>query len=299
MTVVKTFPSVAMRPAKTLTSLRPLPRADKTVDGYRLSWRGVGVMGVLNVTPDSFSDGGRYASLEAAVAAAKAMVAAGVLIVDVGGESTRPGAEPVASEVECDRVLPLVRALSGMDALISIDTRKPEVAAAALAAGAHLVNDVSGLRDPAMLRVCAEAGAPAVIMHMRCEPRTMHQQTHYTDLAGEVFGFLAAQAERALTAGVPSVVLDPGLGFAKTAEQSVALLKALPALASLGHPVLVGASRKGFVGKLAGGVAVSERDAASLAVHLFAATRGAALVRAHDVAAHLSALAAWEALHHG
>jgi dihydropteroate synthase len=299
MTMVRTVHSLQRQSTKTLTSYRPLPRADKTADGYRLSWRGVGVMGVLNVTPDSFSEGDRYPSLEAAIAAAMAMVDAGALIVDVGGESTRPGAEPVPSEVECDRVLPLVRALRSMDALISIDTRKPEVAAAALAAGSHLVNDVSGLRDPEMLRVCAEAGAPAVIMHMRGEPKTMRQQTDYANLEGEVFGFLAAQAERALTAGVPCVILDPGLGFAKTAEQSVALLKALPALAALGHPVLVGASRKGFVGKLSGETVASKRDAASLAVHLFAATRGATLVRAHDVAAHVAALAAWEALHRG
>jgi dihydropteroate synthase len=299
MTVVRTVHSPQRQSAKTLISSRPLPRAERVADGYRLSWRGVGVMGVLNMTPDSFSDGNRYPSLEAAIAAAMAMVDAGALIVDIGGESTRPGAEPVPSEVECDRVLPLIRALRGMNAAISIDTRKPEVAAAALAAGAHLVNDVSGLRDPEMVRVCAEAGVPAVIMHMRGEPKTMRQQTDYADLKGEVFGFLAAQAERALAAGVPCVILDPGLGFAKTAEQSVALLKALPVLAALGHPVLVGASRKGFVGRLAGGAAVNERDAASLAVHLFAAMCGATLVRAHDVAAHVSALAAWEALYGG
>jgi len=266
-------------------------------EGYRLSWRGVAVMGVLNVTPDSFSDGGQWGSVEAAVQAARAMAAAGALIVDIGGESTRPGAEPVSVEVECDRVLPVIRALEGSGIPISVDTRRTEVAAAALAAGAHMVNDVTGLRDPQMIQVCAEKGVPAVIMHMRGEPRTMQQQTDYDDLEGEIFGFLQAQAERALAAGVPSVVLDPGLGFAKTAEQNVALLKALPRLVACGYPVLVGASRKSFVGKLAGITVPKERDSASVAVHLFAASQGAALVRVHNVPAHVSALAVWEGLH--
>jgi Dihydropteroate synthase (EC 2.5.1.15) len=287
-----------VRSVTSLTSRRPLPRAEKAAEGYRLSWRGVAVMGVLNVTPDSFSDGGQWGSAEAAVQAAEAMAAAGALIVDVGGESTRPGAEPVSVEVECDRVLPVIRALEGSGIPISVDTRRTEVAAAALAAGAHIINDVSGLRDPQMIQVCAEKGVPAVIMHMRGEPRTMQQQTDYADLEGEVFGFLREQAERALAAGVPSVVLDPGLGFAKTAEQNVVLLKALPRLVAYGYPVLVGASRKSFVGKLSGIAVPSERDSASVAVHLFAASRGAALVRVHNVPAHVSALATWEALHH-
>jgi len=202
-------PGLPLTSVTSLTSRRPLPRAEKVAEGYRLSWRGVAVMGVLNVTPDSFSDGGQWGSVEAAVQAARAMAAAGALIVDIGGESTRPGAEPVSVEVECDRVLPVIRALEGSGIPISVDTRRTEVAAAALAAGAHMVNDVTGLRDPQMIQVCAEKGVPAVIMHMRGEPRTMQQQTDYDDLEGEIFGFLQAQAERALAAGVPSVVLDP------------------------------------------------------------------------------------------
>ncbi len=280
-----------------LISRRPLPGAEKTPEGYSLSWRGVGVIGVLNVTPDSFSDGGQWGSVEAAVQAARAMAAAGALMVDIGGESTRPGAEPVSVEVECDRVLPVIRALERSGIPISVDTRRTEVAAAALAAGAHLINDVTGLRDPQMMQICAEKGVPAVIMHMRGEPRTMQQQTDYGDLEEEIFGFLKAQAERALAAGVPSVVLDPGLGFAKTAEQNVALLKALPRLVAYGYPVLVGASRKSFVGKLAGIAVPRERDSASVAAHLFAASQGASLVRVHNVPAHVSALAAWEGLH--
>lgn len=280
-----------------LISRRPLPGAERTEEGYRLSWRGVAVMGVLNVTPDSFSDGGQWGSVEAAVQAAKAMAAAGALIVDIGGESTRPGAEPVPVEVECDRVLPVIRALEGSGILLSVDTRRTEVAAAALAAGAHIINDVTGLRDPQMMQVCAEKGVPAVIMHMRGEPRTMQQLTDYDDLEGEVFGFLKDQAERALAAGAPSVILDPGLGFAKTAEQNIALLRALPRLVAYGYPVLVGASRKSFVGQLSGIAVPKERDSASVAVHLFAASRGATLVRAHNVPAHVSALAAWEGLH--
>jgi Dihydropteroate synthase (EC 2.5.1.15) len=178
-------------------------------------------MGVLNVTPDSFSDGGQWGSVEAAVQAAKAMAAAGALIVDIGGESTRPGAEPVPVEVECDRVLPVIRALEGSGILLSVDTRRTEVAAAALAAGAHIINDVTGLRDPQMMQLCAEKGVPAIIMHMRGEPRTMQQLTHYEDLEGEVFGFLKDQAERALAAGVPAWFWIPAWALPKPPSRTL------------------------------------------------------------------------------
>lgn len=253
-------------------------------------------MGILNVTPDSFSDGGRYTGTEAALAQARAMRDAGALILDVGGESTRPGADPVSAAVEIDRIRPVLRALAGEGVLLSVDTLKPEVARAALEAGAHLVNDVSGLRDPAMVAVCAEAGAAACVMHMQGEPRTMQQAPHYDDVVAEVHGSLRAQAGRVRAAGVPSVLLDPGLGFGKTTEHNLALLRALPDLTGGEWPVLVGASRKGMIGRLADVPTASERDPGSLALHLHAARHGAAMVRVHAVAEHLQALRVQAAL---
>ncbi|AWN24590.1 dihydropteroate synthase [Deinococcus irradiatisoli] len=253
-------------------------------------------MGIVNVTPDSFSDGGR--GPEAALMHARQLLADGALILDIGGESTRPGAEAVDVDTELGRVLPVIRGLAGSPALISIDTMKPEVARAALDAGAHLVNDVSGLRDPQMLSMCAERGAPACIMHMQGEPRTMQLAPHYGDVMGEVFGFLAAQAGRALSAGVPGVLLDPGIGFGKTPDHNLALLRALPELSALPWPVLVGASRKKFLGALSGNPQgpADSRDAASLALHLHAARCGAALVRVHDVRSHVQGLRVQAAL---
>lgn len=253
-------------------------------------------MGILNVTPDSFSDGGLYGTRDAAVAHAHRLVAAGAAVLDVGAESTRPGAEPVPAEVELDRLLPVLAALKGTPVRVSVDTYKPEVAAAALAAGAHLVNDVSGLRDPEMVRVCAAAGAPAVVMHMQGTPQTMQRAPHYEDVVGEVEAFLRERAEKALEAGVPSVMLDPGIGFGKTPAHNLALLRGLGALVRLGHPVLLGASRKGVVRFLTGAETLQERDAGSLALHLWGAQQGARMVRSHDVGAHVHALRAWAAL---
>ncbi len=247
-------------------------------------------MGILNVTPDSFSDGGQHLALQAALEAAQAMRGAGVLIVDVGGESTRPGAAPVPAAEEIDRVRPVLRALRDAGVLLSVDTMKPEVAQAALEAGAHLVNDVGGLRDPDMRAVCAEVGAPACIMHMQGEPRTMQHSPQYGEVVAEVHAFLAGQAAAAQAAGVPDVLLDPGLGFGKTLAHNLALLRALPELVALGHPVLVGASRKRLIDWLAGVPEAAERDPGSLALHLHAARAGAAVVRAHAAAAHVQAL---------
>ncbi|GMA16290.1 dihydropteroate synthase [Deinococcus metallilatus] len=278
------------RRAHHLTFAFPVPGGERAADGWRVQWTGCAVMGVLNVTPDSFSDGGRHATLEAAVAQARAMRDGGALLIDVGGESTRPGAEPVPAEQELDRVRPVLQALAGEGVLLSVDTLKAEVAAGALAAGAHLINDVNGLRDPAMLRVCAEAGAPACIMHMQGEPRTMQQAPHYEDVVGEVHAFLLVQAQAALAAGVPSVLLDPGLGFGKTLAHNLALLRALPELTAGPFPVLVGASRKRLIDYLAGVPRAADRDPGSLALHLYAARQGAALVRAHAAGAHVQAL---------
>lgn len=253
-------------------------------------------MGILNVTPDSFSDGGRHFELEAALVSARRMRDAGVLVLDIGGESTRPGAEPAPAETELDRILPVIRELATEGVLLSVDTLKPEVAQAALGAGAHLVNDVGGLRDPEMRRVCAEVGAPAALMHMQGEPRTMQQNPSYGDVVAEVFAFLREQAAVARAAGVPDVLLDPGIGFGKTREHNLALLRALPQLTAGPDGVLVGASRKRLIDYLADVPRAQDRDPGTLALHLHAARTGAALVRAHAAAAHVQALRVQAAL---
>ncbi|GGL09788.1 dihydropteroate synthase [Deinococcus radiotolerans] len=275
---------------------RPVPGAHRDGDGWTLTWEGAAVMGILNVTPDSFSDGGRHAALDAALAAARAMQEAGVLFIDIGGESTRPGAQPVPAHEELDRVLPVIRALQGTGAVISVDTMKPEVAAETLRAGAHLINDVTGLRDPQMRAVCAEAGAPACVMHMQGEPRTMQRDPHYDDVVQDVHAYLHAQAQQALAAGVPDVILDPGIGFGKTLEHNLALLRALPDLTASDHPVLIGASRKRLIDFIAHVPDAAERDPGTLALHLHAARHGAAIVRAHAGAAHVQALRVQAAL---
>lgn len=281
----------------TLTFGRPVPGAEPGLDGrWRLTWTGTAVMGILNVTPDSFSDGGKHAALDTALHAARRMRDAGVLILDIGGESTRPGADPVPAHTELDRLLPVIRALAGEGVVLSVDTMKPEVAAGALRAGAHLINDVTGLRDPEMVGVCAEASAPACVMHMQGEPRTMQKNPVYADVVAEVHGFLRAHAARVLAAGVPDVLLDPGIGFGKTLEHNLALLRATHALTAGPHPVLIAASRKRLIDYLAGVPDAAQRDPGSLAIHLHAARQGAALVRAHDAAGHVQALRVQAAL---
>lgn len=272
---------------------RPLPASPgvlQDADGWWLHWHGCAVMGILNVTPDSFSDGGRYAGLTAAVAQAESLHRAGALIIDVGGESTRPGSTGVDAAEEIDRVRPVVAALAERGFLVSVDTLKAEVAAAALQAGAHLVNDVSGLRDQQMVQVCAESGAPACLMHMQGAPRTMQDSPQYEDVVAEVHSYLRCEAERVQAAGVPDVLLDPGLGFGKTLEHNLSLLRAVPDLAASPWPVLIGASRKGMIGALSGEQDPAQRDPGSLALHLHAARAGAAMVRVHAVAQHVQAL---------
>jgi len=256
-------------------------------------------MGVLNVTPDSFSDGGRYADREAAVAAGVAMAADGAGLVDVGGESTRPGAERVDAATETARVAPVVRALADAGVAVSIDTTRAAVAEAALAAGARVVNDVSGgLADPAMAGVVAGAGCPWVLMHWRGHSRDMQRLATYRDVVAEVRDELAARVDAAVSAGVGAdrLVLDPGLGFAKTAAHSWALLAHLDALVALGLPVLVGASRKSFLGSVLAGPdrvprPVDGREAATVATSVLAAQAGAWGVRVHDVRQSADALA--------
>ena len=247
-------------------------------------------MGIVNVTPDSFSDGGRLVALDKAVEAGLSMVAEGALAVDVGGESTRPGAEPVDEAEETRRVVPVIEALAAEGVLLSIDTRKPSVARAALAAGARMVNDVGGLRHPEMVTVCAEAGAPVIAMHMLGEPATMQDDPTYDDVVADVLTYLSAAADAARASGVLDVIIDPGIGFGKTTAHNLALLAATDRFVATGRPVLVGASRKGLIHTLADAPRPSERLGGSIAIHLAAARGGAALLRVHDVAQHRQAL---------
>jgi dihydropteroate synthase len=236
-------------------------------------------MGVLNVTPDSFSDGGRYLDPEAAVAHGLRLAAEGADVVDVGGESTRPGAPEVPAAVEEQRVVPVIAALAPQ-VRVSVDTRKRAVAEAAVQAGATLLNDVSA----SLWEVAAAAGIGWVAMHMRGSPATMQHDPHYGDVVAEVSAFLVRRAELAAEAGVEEVWVDPGIGFGKTVEHNLALLANLRSLAGLGFPVLVGTSRKSFLGRLVGGADPDDRLEGSLATAVWAMTQGVAMVRAHDVA---------------
>ena len=256
------------------------------------------VMGVLNVTPDSFSDGGSYIDTDAAVTAAIRMLADGADIIDVGGESTRPGAGPVSAAQEAGRVVGVITALAEQGVCVSVDTRHAVVAAQALEAGAAIVNDVSGFADPAMVRVVAGSGAGLVVMHMRGEPRTMQESPVYADVVAEVAAYLAQRASALERAGAARdrIALDPGLGFGKTTAHNLDLLRRLPELEALGFPVVVGASRKRFIGEITGVAEPRDRLAGSLAAALEAVRRGAAVVRVHDVAATVQALAVARAM---
>ncbi len=256
-------------------------------------------MGVLNATPDSFSDGGRYGGARAAIDAGFAMAAAGADIIDVGGESTRPGSQPIAADVERARTVPVVRELAAAGLRVSIDTRNAATMEAALDAGAAIVNDVSALRhDPDAAAMVARYGCPVVLMHMRGTPETMNAMARYADVAREVSQELAAAGAAAESAGVAraAIAFDPGIGFAKLAEHSVELLRRLPELAVLGRPLLVGVSRKSFLGRIAGEPDPGRRLPASVAAALFALQRGARILRVHDVAETIQAIRVWQAL---
>jgi dihydropteroate synthase len=270
----------------------------------RPAWAGLpadrpAVMGILNVTPDSFSDGGAHGDAASAVSAGLAMAAAGADIVDVGGESTRPGAVSVSPEVEQARVLPVIRALAERGLRVSVDTRNAATMEAALDAGAAIVNDISGLsRDPAAAPLLAARRCPVVLMHMRGEPATMNAHAKYDDVAITVASELALRVAAAERAGiaVERIVIDPGIGFAKGAKHNLELLRRLPLLLTLGCRVLVGVSRKAFIGKLSGVTEAGDRDAGSLAGQLYSVARSASIVRVHDVAAAVQALRVWGAL---
>jgi dihydropteroate synthase len=257
------------------------------------------VMGVVNVTPDSFSDGGRFAARDAAIAAGRAMAASGADIVDVGGESTRPGAAPVPPEEEIARVLPVVRALAQEGAAVAIDTRNAATMAAALEAGARIVNDVSALRhDPAVAALVAARGCPVVLMHMRGDPATMQGLARYEDVALDVARELAGRLDAAERAGIgpARIALDPGIGFAKAAGHNEALLARLPVLLNLGCRLLVGVSRKAFIGRLSGEADPLCRLPGSLAAGVVALLGGAAILRVHDVAETVQAVRVWHGI---
>ena len=257
------------------------------------------VMGIVNATPDSFADGGEHATVEAAIAHGMKLAGEGADILDIGGESTRPGAEDVPLEEELRRVVPVIEALAQRVSIpISIDTSKPEVMRVAVAAGAGMVNDVYGLRREGALDAAAELGVPVVLMHMLGKPRTMQANPEYDDVVGEVHRFLAERIFAAEMAGIPKkrIVVDPGFGFGKNARHNLQLLAQLRRFTELGVPVLAGLSRKRTIGELTGRDDPRERVFGSVAAHLIAAQNGAMLLRVHDVAATVDALKVWNAV---
>jgi len=255
------------------------------------------VMGILNVTPDSFSDGGRFFDRERALDHARRMLADGADLIDVGGESTRPGAAPVDEAGELARVIPVIDELAREGALVSVDTMKPAVMRAAVAAGAAMINDVNALRLPGALEAAASTDAAVCLMHMQGEPRTMQEAPQYDDVVVQVRDFLVERAQACEAVGIARnrIVLDPGFGFGKTLAHNLALLRALPELVATGYPVLTGLSRKSSLGTITGRSG-SERLAASLAAAIAAVAHGAAIVRVHDVRETVDALKVWTAV---
>ena len=256
-------------------------------------------MGILNVTPDSFSDGGRFTDASNAIAAGIAMVEQGAAIVDVGGESTRPGSAPVSVQEEIDRVVPVVDGLAKAGVRVSIDTRRARTMHAALGAGAVIVNDVSALRfDSCAARVVARAGCPVILMHMRGTPETMVSLARYDDVPAEVAAELAERVAFAEGVGVErqQIALDPGIGFAKTGSHNIAMIRGLKLLTNTAQPVVVGVSRKAFIGRLSGVSDPAARVAGSIAAGLCALSQGAAVLRVHDVAETVRAVRVWQAL---
>ncbi|CZZ91688.1 dihydropteroate synthase [Bordetella ansorpii] len=258
------------------------------------------VMGIVNVTPDSFSDGGEHDDTDSAVAHARQLIAEGAHILDLGGESTRPGADPVSIEDELRRLLPVIEALRDCGVPLSIDTFKPEVMRAVLDAGADMINDIYGFRQPGAIEAVAQTRCGLCVMHMKGEPRTMQEAPEYSDLLGEIGVFLGARAQRLRAAWVDPrrIVLDPGFGFGKTMDQNYQLLRRLSSLRVSSYPLLVGLSRKSMIGA-ATGKPVQDRLAGSVAAALACVARGAAIVRVHDVAETVDALKVWHCAEQG
>lgn len=258
------------------------------------------IMGIVNVTPDSFSDGGHFDTLATAVEQAEKLISEGAAILDIGGESTRPGAAQVGEEEELRRVLPVIQILSKRypETVFSIDTCKPAVARAAVAAGARIINDVTGFRDPAMIAVAAESGVGVVVMHMQGTPRTMQQAPVYDDLLGEIDGFFTDRFEALTSEGIApeSIVFDPGMGFGKTLEHNLEILRHLDRSPVAGRPLLLGVSRKSFLGKLVGSDRIEDRHWPTVAITSHAREQGVPLHRVHEVKANLEALRMTEAI---
>jgi len=266
---------------------------------YRLELSRPQIMGIVNVTPDSFSDGGRYVATDAAVEHARALIAAGADILDIGGESTRPGAEPVMLDQELARVLPVIEALAGEGVPLSIDTYKPEVMRAAVAAGASMINDVSALRQPGALEAAAQTNAAVCLMHMQGTPQTMQAEPTYADVVAEVANFLGERVAACEAAGITRdrIVVDPGFGFGKTTAHNIALLRGLGKItAATGLPLLAGLSRKSVLGRITTRQKATDRVAASVASALIAVQNGARILRVHDVDATLDMAHVWHAL---
>lgn len=274
--------------------------------------RRTAIMGVVNVTPDSFSDGGRYIDVAAAVAHARQLVAEGAEIIDIGGESTRPGAEPVSEAEELRRVIPVIEACtagrwpatggdsqgSGPRYVVSIDTMKPAVARAAMAAGASIINDVTGLRDPAMLAVACETGAAVIAMHMQGQPRDMQDAPHYEDVCAEVREFFRQTYDRCLACGMIAarIAFDPGIGFGKALAHNLALIRNLASLRVAARPLVLGVSRKSFLGKALGTTALEDREWPTIALTSLGRAKGASVIRVHSVRPNVEALRMTEAL---
>jgi dihydropteroate synthase len=251
--------------------------------GQRLSFERTLIMGVVNVTPDSFSDGGLFLDAKTAIAHAKQLVLDGADLIDVGGESTRPGSAPLSEQEELKRVLPVVTQLiQELPVPISVDTYKPQVAEACLKAGAHLLNDITGLSDPAMIALAAEYDVPVIIMHMKGKPKTMQERPTYHDVIGEINTFFQKRATVARTGGVKNIILDPGIGFGKTLEHNLLILKHLDAFMTHGWPICVGPSRKSFIGMITG-LPAQERLEGTIAAVAVSVMNGAHIVRVHDV----------------
>ena len=278
--------------------LMPLPNRILNCGNLKLDLSTPHVMGILNVTPDSFSDGGRHNSKDMAVAHAKQMIADGATVIDVGGESTRPGASAVGVAEEIRRVVPVVEALSKLDVIISIDTSQPEVIQAAVQAGAHIWNDVRALTRPQALETAARLNIPVIIMHMRGEPTTMNQLDQYDDVTHDVIGEIQQRVDDALSAGVKkeNILIDPGFGFAKNAQQNLRLLNEFYRLNGLGYPILSALSRKRFIGEALNGADAQDRAVGSVAAHLLSIQQGACMVRAHDVKQMSDAINVWTAM---
>ncbi|MGZ7879875.1 dihydropteroate synthase [Acinetobacter soli] len=278
--------------------LIPLPQKVISCGLLELDLSRPHVMGILNVTPDSFSDGGKHNSKVAAIVHAQQMIADGASIIDIGGESTRPGASIVEVEEEIQRVVPVVEALAQENVIISIDTSQPRVIEAAVAAGAHIWNDVRALTRPGALEMAARLNIPVIIMHMRGEPTTMNQLDQYDNVIEDVIDELQQRVQAALSAGIRQehIIVDPGFGFAKNVQQNLTLLNALWRFTDLGYPVLSGLSRKRFVGEVLQGASADQRMVGSVTGHLLSLQQGASIVRVHDVKATVDAVRMWQAM---